>query len=281
MTPLRVDPAQWATGFGRTPFSFEHTLDDERLLLPDRVAALAGRLPDERVEHHVGAVDAVTLDGAAPRLDLPAGEIARRIEDLRCWMMLRNVESDPAYASLLDACFAQLRGHLGDAAGGMRHPEGYLFYSAAGSVTPAHLDSEHNFLCHIRGTKEVVVGTYPDDRTAQLKAERKYRGGQRNLDMLPHDPTTFRLEPGHGVYIPPLTPHWVRTGDDVCVSLAVTFRTRESMRRERVHAFNGVLRGAGLDPRPPGRRPWIDEAKATVVATWQRRPDALRNRRGR
>jgi hypothetical protein len=272
MSLLRIDRSAWLAGFGRKPFVFEHELGDEDLLSADSVAALADALPAPSIEHHVGDVDAVTLDGAAPVVEHAPGYVARHIEELRCWMMLRNVERAPRYDALLQRYFAELEAMLDSSEGAMLRREGYVFFSASGSVTPTHLDSEHNFLCHLRGPKEVVIGGYPDALTAQLKAERKYRGGQRNLDALPHDPLTFELRPGQGVYIPPLMPHWVRTGDDLCVSIAVTFRTALGLRHEKVHAFNGYVRRLGLTPSPPGRSRVRDRTKAGVIDMWRRRP---------
>lgn len=272
MKALHIDRGTFEEAFGRRPFLFEHSLADRPPLHGAAMPALASSLPAHDIEHHVGNVGAVTLDDEAPRLALSPVEIAQRIEELGCWMMLRNVERVAPYESLLDECFADLTALLAGREGDLRRKEGYVFYSAAGSTTPTHLDSEHNFLCHIRGPKEVVVGGFQDPLTAQLKAERKYGAGQRNLDCLPHDPVTFTLQPGQGVYIPPLTPHFVRTGDDLCTSMAVTFRTVRTMRNEDVHAVNAVLRGLGMRPLPPGRSALRDATKSLILETWRRRP---------
>lgn len=276
MRALQIDRSTFDECFAKRPFVFEHSLAEQQLLQADAIPALAASLPEDGIEHHIGKVDAVTLDGEAPRLELSPVEIARRIEELECWMMLRNVERVPPYDALLADVFGVLEELLGRREGAMVRREGYVFFSAAGSVTPTHLDSEHNFLCHVRGPKEVVIGGYEDARTAQLKAERKYRGGQRNLDCLPHEPVTYALQPGQGVYIPPLTPHFVRTGDELCSSMAVTFRTTRSMRNEDVHAVNGVLRRLGIEPSPPGRSDVRDAGKAVLLETWRRRPGRRR-----
>jgi plasmid stabilization system protein ParE len=52
----------------------------------------------------------VTLDPAqTPRTGLSAEETLRRIEHCSSWLVLKNVERDPAYAALLEHCLADVR----------------------------------------------------------------------------------------------------------------------------------------------------------------------------
>ena len=66
----------------------------------DALAQLADFLPIENVEHNTGRSPSV-LVGDAPVTDLLPGEIARGIETNGCWMVLKNIEHDPAYRELL------------------------------------------------------------------------------------------------------------------------------------------------------------------------------------
>ena len=144
---------------------------------------------------------------------------------------------------------------------GMTSREGFIFLSAPGSVTPAHTDPEHNFLLQVRGTKQMNVGRFPDSDTQQLALEQTLGGGHRNVECEPHDPQTFRLDPGAGVYVQPHAPHWVNNGPAASVSLSITFQTQDNQRAIRVHSLNARLRRLGISPTPPGQRPALDRLK--------------------
>jgi ribosomal protein L16 Arg81 hydroxylase len=145
--------------------------------------------------------------------------------------------------------------------------EGFVFLSAPGSVTPSHIDPEHNFLLQIRGIKEMTVGEFPDERTRQLEIEQRASGAHRNLTYKPTDPELFRLEPGDAVYVPPHAPHWVQNGEEASVSLSITFRTPVTERVARASSLNARLRRLRLDPKAPGENETVDRAKASVSKT--------------
>jgi ribosomal protein L16 Arg81 hydroxylase len=152
----------------------------------------------------------------------------------------------------------------------MRDREGFVFLSAPGSITPSHIDPEHNFLLQVRGTKELNVGRFPDSRTEQLELERYYRGEHRNVPWLPEEARVFQLTPGDGIYVPVHAPHFVRNGEQASVSLSVTFFTPETHRAAAVHSFNGKARRLHLSPRPPGQHRTVDGLKATTTRVVRR-----------
>jgi hypothetical protein len=119
-------------------------------------------------------------------------------------------------------------------------------------VTPVHFDPEHNFLLQIRGRKEMNVCPFPSLESERRELERYYDGGHRNLEAMPSEGEAFVLDPGQGVYVPPFMPHWVQNGPQASISLSITFRTRASLRAERVHGVNASLRRLGWSPPPPG-----------------------------
>lgn len=227
------------------------------------MAGLAERLPAATIEHNLGDLPTVVDPDAVERSDLPVGEIARTIETNGCWMVLKNIEHDSDYNALLNELLNGVSPLIADRDGGMTDREGFIFLSAPNSVTPSHTDPEHNFLLQIRGTKDMTVGSFPDDSTKQLELEQTFGGGgHRNVDWEPKDPQTFDLHPGDGVYVPPHAPHWVKNGPSASVSLSITFQTPANERAIRVHALNARLRRMGLSPAAPGRRPHLDRQKA-------------------
>lgn len=114
------------------------------------------------------------------------------------------------------------------------------------------------------------MGRFPDDETEQLALEDAVTGGHRNVKWEPKDPIRFGLKPGDGVYVYPHAPHWVQNGDEVSVSLSITFATRNSEEVRRVHSINARLRRLGVSPTPSGRRIRLDRQKAACARAMSR-----------
>ena len=195
---LQIEPTALSGAYSRRPLAIRHELADHELLTVEALADLADFLPLESVEHNTGRLPSV-LVGDAPISDLLPGEIARGIENNGCWMVLKNIEQHPAYRALLYATLDEVEPLISVQEGSMQNREGFVFLSAPGSVTPTHVDPEHNLLLQVRGTKEMNVGRFPDAETEQRDLERFYGGGHRNIDQLPVDTQTFALAPGGGV----------------------------------------------------------------------------------
>jgi hypothetical protein len=232
---------------------------------------LAEGLPEQSVEHNLGNLPSVVDPDAVEQSELPPGEIARTIDSNGCWMVLKNIEQDPGYKALLDELLDSVSSIVSSRDGGMTVREGFIFLSAPNSMTPSHIDPEHNFLLQVRGSKDMTVGEFPDAETEQSELEQTFgKGGHRNITWEPANPRTFHLQPGDGVYVPPHAPHLVKNGPTPSVSLSITFQTPANERAIRVHAFNSRLRRLGLSPTPPGQRSWVDRRKAASQRTLTR-----------
>lgn len=59
-------------------------------------------------------------------------------------------------------------------------------------------------------------------------------------------------------------PHWVQNGDEVSISLSITWRTRSTGRTGAVLAMNHRLRARGLHPHAPGTSRLADATKVTA-----------------
>ena len=262
---LEIDPVTFRNVLGKTSTGVKHRLVDHDLLTLDRLARLADGLPEASVEHNIGDLPLVAGETDAQRAEASPGEIVRKIDTYRTWMVLKNVEQDPAYRALLDELLDEVAPLVGDAEGGMEGREAFIFISAPGSITPSHVDPEHNFLLQVRGTKAMNVGTFDDPAAEQRELERVYAGGHRNIEQLPDSVETFDLHPGDGVYVRPDAPHFVQNGPDVSISLSITWRTAITRRTGRVHRVNKRLRTLHLAPAAPGRRPQVDRVKEVVA----------------
>ena len=261
---LAIEPIGFAGAFAREPFAVAHHLVEHPLLTLEGIAQLADELPRSAVERHRADLPLV-MPGGAPDLEGRPSDTVRSIATNDCWMVLWSVEQAPAWRRLLHGCLDEVQAHVGGRDGGMMQRQGFLFLSAPGAITPAHFDPEHNLLLQIRGTKEMNVGRFPDPADQQRELDRYHDGGHRNLSAVPVDARSFVLDAGRGVYVPPFAPHWVRNGDEVSISLSITFRTRRSEAAERAHALNARLRRLGLHPSPAGHDERRDRAKAAIV----------------
>ncbi|MCB1494669.1 MAG: cupin-like domain-containing protein [Bauldia sp.] len=278
-----------AAGFPDRPFRIRHHLSDHPLLSLDALAGLAGRLDRDRVEYNSGRLEPNQPPDQVPGIDLPPAEVVRQIATCGAWMVLKNVETVPEYAALIRAALADARAAIGGSGDetGMQDFQGFIFVSSANGVTPFHIDYEENFFVHLHGEKFMHVF---DNRDRALVPEadlETYPGKHRNLSYLAHfeeRATVFRFAPGEGMFLPYTWPHWVRTGDDWTISMAITWKSRRDIRMNRLYLANAVLRKLHLPQPAPGRHPLLDGAKTMALGVAQsvikplRRSEGMRRR---
>src|SRR5262249_47340975 len=143
--------------FGRRPFALEHNLAGHELFRMPRLIELSRALPAESVEYNAGNLPISQDPLRVPRNGLSAEETIRRIYECHSWMVLKNVEADPAYRRLLRACLEEIKPLTELLSPGMCKEEAFIFISSPGSVTPYHIDNEFNFLLQISGSKTMNV----------------------------------------------------------------------------------------------------------------------------
>lgn len=263
--PVHFDEKTIRQSFNQKPFLVEHRLVGHPLFELSRLVELAGTLPEDQVEYNSGDLPVTQDPSKTPRNGLSIHETIQRIEQCRSWMVLKNVEVDPAYGKLLDLCLDPLIRFCPD----MRTREAFVFVSSPGAVTPYHIDHECNFLLQIAGTKTVRM-LPPNDLTVigEVDLERFYAGGSRNLSRLDSETEAksrpFELTPGLGLHFPVTAPHWVKNGPAVSVSFSITFRTSHSDRREILYRMNHWMRTLGLHPRPVGKSQYSDSMKLAI-----------------
>jgi len=290
MTLLTIDPARFAAHYNRHPFVVRHALDRHPLAQLDALRALALRLPPGSVMfrfrnevHH--DFDAATT--AHPTMSTLA-EVFDRLHEPGTSIQINRPEQDPEYAPLVEEILGEIRRHTDAVDPKMTYVAAYFFVAGPRAVTPYHMDREMNFLLHVRGAKHLRLWD-PEDRSIMSEHERealfssRVRPGYRpEFDA---KAMHFDLQPGMGVHHPFIAPHSLRTGDDVSVSMAVTYRTRGSDAVALLYQLNHALRRVGLRPRPVGQSPGIDRAKAAAAdvarrTLWQLRRQVRRSRAG-
>jgi len=243
--------------FSKEPFLIQHHLCENPLFDLDRILQLAKTLPEECIEYNAGQIP-VSIDGSlTPRNGLSPEETIRRIQECKSWMVLKYVENDPEYAALLNACLDEIRPFTDPIAPGMTQPQAFIFITSPGSVTPYHIDPEHNFLLQVRGSKEIHLYDGRDrDILSEQELEEFYCDRGRNLQLRDdqHDQGwMFELHPSQGLHFPVTYPHYVKNGDEVSISFSITFRTPDLDRRRANFQINSALRQRGISPWPVGK----------------------------
>ena len=260
--PVAFDKAardSFAAAYPDQPVRLTHLLVDHPLLTLPAIAELAERMPTESVEYNRGDIPLGIKPEDTPENGLSLGETIRTIETNGSWAVLKNVECDPAYGALLEAALDDLRPIVGTRTGDMLHKEAFIFITSPNSVTPFHMDPEHNILLQIRSDKTMTVFPSHDEETVPAeKSESFARGGHRNLtweDRFMERGMPVHLKPGEAVHVPVKAPHFVRNGDGVSISFSITWRSRRSVAEGELHSLNARLRAKGLPLVKVGRAP--------------------------
>lgn len=266
----------FAAAYPEVPHRLTHDLRGHPLMTLDALADLAEALPEASREYNRADLP-VGLNGVVPPANgLGIGETIRRIADTGSWAALKNIEAVPAYRDLLLMLLEELRPVIEAKTGAMLRPQGFVFITSPGGVTPYHFDPEHNILLHLAGVKTMTLFPQGDARYAPDETHESYHtGGGRELfwtDDLARGGTAWKLKPGDALHVPVMAPHFVRNGPASAISLSITWRSEWSFAEADARAFNRVLRRAGLSPRAPGRWPQQNRAKAAGWRVLRRLP---------
>lgn len=258
--------ARFALCYPETAHVLPHSLLQHPLLELEALAQLGEALPEKSLEYNRGDLPISIRPEDVPRTGLSIGETIRAIDSACSWAVLKNIEQVPAYHELLLALLGALEDVASAATGAMLRPEGFIFISSPGSMTPYHFDPEHNILLQLRGTKTMTVFPAGDPRFAAPQAHEAYHcGGPRNLpwdDQFAAHGTDYRLQAGEAIFVPVMAPHYVRNGDKPSISLSITWRSEWSFAEIDAHALNARLRKFGLNPAPPKRYPANNAVKS-------------------
>ncbi len=270
--------ATFAAAYPDRPARLNHLLSGHPLLSLSSLAQLAERMPDTSVEYNRGDLPLGIRPEDTPANGLSLGDTIRTIETNGSWAVLKNVERDAAYGALLDAALADIQPLVEARTGPMLHREAFIFITSPGSITPFHMDPEHNILLQIRSDKVMsVFPTHDEETVPPEKSESFARGGHRNLvweDRFMERAMAVHLDPGEGVHMPVKAPHFVKNGDGVSVSFSITWRSARSVAEGELHSLNARLRAKGLPLVTVGRQPerqWFGRAlfRAVNGLGWQ------------
>ena len=250
--------------FLKQAFTLKHGLAGHPLFTLPRLVELAKSMPRDRIEYNSGKLKPGVRPGDVPAIDMPAEEVIRQIETANAWMVIKFVNEDAAYNALLKTFVDEAQALAGKTAGDYGDLQGFIFVSSANSVTPFHLDAEENILVQIKGDKFAHVF---DNRDCALVSEEdmeispsKHRN-QRYDETFEKRAEVFTMKEGDAIHMPYMWPHWIRTGGRPSISMAMTWKTPEVLRLNKIRLMNGTLRRFGLAQKPPGVSPAIDATK--------------------
>lgn len=273
---LKFDQKMLGEKLLREPFSMKHDLVDHPLFKLGRLVELANSIDRGRVEYSSGKVTPDQKIEETPKIDLSISETIENIENCGAWMVIKNVESVPEYRRFLEQCLSEVADQSG---ADMDDFQGFIFVSSADTVTPFHVDAEENFLLQIKGQKFMHVFNNEDRALVSDQAMEISPSNHRNRDYKPEFETraeVFELNPGDGVHVPYLWPHWVRTGDEYCISIAITWKTPEVVRNNRLLSANGLFRKFGVPQAGPGAHPVWDSVKVAAYTMARAMVEPLR-----
>lgn len=243
-----------------------HDLTGHPLFELEALVELSQRIRPVDVEQNLADLPIEVDPAAVQHNGLSVADSIRSIEQNGSWMVLKFVEQDPTYRALLDEILDELELAVAKKTGRMYKREAFIFVSSPGAVTPFHMDPEHNILMQLRGTKTMTLFPAADpELTPGELQEGFHRGSHRNLPFredFAAKGQPIPLTPGEALYVPVKAPHWVQNGPATSVSLSVTWRSEWSYREMDAHAFNALLRKAGLNPSLPARHPGQNIIKA-------------------
>ena len=267
MSIVHVDPAFAQQNFLKRAFTLKHGLANNPLFTLSRLVELAKSMPRDAIEYNSGKV-AVGIRGEdIPKIDRPAEDVIKSIETANAWMVIKRVEKDSAYKALLEQFVREANAAAGLQPSDYSDLEGFIFVSSAKATTPFHIDMEENILIQIKGDK--FVRTFENKDRAlvpeeELEISPAVHRNRRYEDWFESRATMHSLKPGDAVHMPYTIPHWVSTGDSYSISMAMTWKTPEVVRLNKIRLVNGTLRRYGWPQRAPGAAPLLDAAKVVV-----------------
>lgn len=269
---LKFESDTLTSCYNRRPFLLEHRLAEHPDFSLTQLFALCRRMPSEKILYRMGNIPGdAELDSSYDRYKqgLTLGETLDHFEEKRAYICINNPELDAGFRPLIEGLLAEVAAQIDSLDPWISWYSTYIFISTRDSVTPYHMDREMNFLLQIRGAKTVHLWD-PSDSEIMTPAQKDlllaHTGGRPAYKpSIESKALTYELRPGLGVHHPFIAPHRVHTGSELSISLALTFRTRQSDRWTDAHRFNARMRGLGLHPVPVGRSVAVDLAKSGLA----------------
>jgi hypothetical protein len=269
---LTIDPDLFQKNFNKNQFIVKHDLASHPLFEISRLFDLAGEVSTKwpsDLYYDDGITNIGERWGAKPK-SFPLDETFRRIESAGAWILLNSAEKNPEYGKVLDSCISDMLQVSGrELAKKMRRTQMAIFITSPGRLSTYHIDSECNFLLHLRGQKEIsIFSKYDRDVLPEEEIERSWTVDTNAAvykPQLQNRADVIMLQPGDGVHIPVNAPHWLQNGNDISISVAILFHWWNH-EYANLYAANHYLRKLGVAPVPPFKSKIRDTLKQPLGA---------------
>ena len=287
---ISCDRQIFRENLNRLPFEVEHRLAGHPLFELPRLVELAQEV-SSRKNHHRPFGDAYclignpepgekVLEGSKPVTNVE--QIIEQIEHSNGWIMLNHVERNPAYQAILEASICDML-ELGgrELRNRIKWFEAIIFITSPNRATSYHIDRECAWLVQLRGDKEIHLfdradkDVVPDDELERFWSVDNGAGVYK--PQFEDRALVYHLRPGTGVHIPVNTPHWLRNGNEISVSMNVNFVFHDRL-WGNIYKANHQLRKRGMKPTPPGVNSLADSIKGTAYTAVQRVSGAIKKR---
>jgi hypothetical protein len=259
--------------FDEKPFAFSHcfTADHPSFQLSRLRQLIENPVTREGAYYDQGEIAIGQRWDQIPERKLTLDETFDRIDNAGAWIILRRVNKDPEYNDLLERCIADVKAFSGRAIDeDKKSQEAIIFITSPRRVTAYHIDRECNFLMQVSGPKEISIFERGDRVVTPEEELEKFWSKDNNAGVYKpqHQDRAhvFQMKPGIGVHIPVNSPHWLRNGDNVSITLSISYQYKDTQRKY-VYQANYYLRKLGLNPTPPGRSALLDNTKRIVIGT--------------
>ena len=267
MAEMLTFPVEARKKFQDKSFQTAHNLSSHPLMQLPALVALGQKLDRDQFEYSSGDTGPNQRFEDIKHINLEPVEVMRQIENCGAWMVLKNVESDPEYRKFIEDALdsgARAAGFKSRQDAGMIDEQGFIFVASPHSTTAFHTDNEQNFFVQLHGTKTFHTFANENGEVVSQAEIERHPGDHRNhpyKESFEELATVYDLEPGDGIFLPHVWPHWVKAGDDYSISMAITWKTQAILRLNKLLVVNGVMRSIGIPQSPPGSYPAWDNTK--------------------
>jgi hypothetical protein len=255
--------------FNRASFQFSHSLAGHPLFELPRLLDLAKRQADGDVYYDAGDIPVDLRWDQTPRTELSVDQLIERIENAGAWILIRRAQIDPRYDALLKEVLAEVQKRIGAAfPKKIKTSNARVFITSPNRISTYHIDRECNYLLQIRGDKVISVFDRFDREVLPEEEIERFWSVDHNAPTYKKQyqdrAQVYELRPGTGVHLPVNAPHWVQNGNNISVTLAVTFEFPDS-NLANIYRLNYFLRKAGVRPLPPGSSKVRDTLKSWTM----------------
>jgi hypothetical protein len=290
-TPMvRCDERIFRQNFNRVPFEVTHGFSGHPLFELSRLVELAEEISSRNDPHRPNG-DAYCLIGTPEHGDKaletskPIRAVAETIEHIQNangWIMLNHVERNPAYQAVLEDGIAdvlQLAGR--QVKNKIKWFESIIFVTSPNRATPYHVDRECAWLLQIRGDKSIHLFNRADKEAVPDEELERFwsvdnQAGVYKPEYESHA-MVFNMRAGTGVHLPVNTPHWLKNGADISISMNLNFVFHDRL-WGNVYKANHMLRRRGFKPTPPGQSALKDGIKGAAYTALQRTSGFIKRR---